>query len=151
MGLYQKWFLRGLRFAPVVGLVAAGWHSRDVLNRYQTDATSQLSMGLTYECAARQSDEQLAARQNPLGNINVRDLCLTGRDFYVSWPEMQAMRAGTLKFETTFRPFDWQGSAVIGIAWSLLAVIVTLGVLFAIAIARWVWGTTAREQAKAGQ
>lgn len=137
-----------MRLAPVVGIVAAGWHSWNVLQRYQMNAASQASMSLTYACAARQSDDLLAARQNPLGNINVRDLCLAGRDFYVSWPEVQAMRAGTLKFETTFRPVDWQGSAVIGAAWTLLAVLVALGVLFVIAIARWVWGASGREQAK---
>lgn len=148
MGLYRKWFLRGLRLALVAGLMGAGWHSWDVLDRYSADAATQSSMKLAYECAARQSDEQLASRQNPVGNINVRDLCLTGRDFYVSWPEMQAMRAGTMKFETTLRPFDWQGSAIIGIAWTLIMALMSLGVLFAITVARWVWGTTARERGR---
>lgn len=140
MGFYRTWFLRGVRLAPVVGLAAAGWHLWSVMDRYQEDVDAQFAMRTAYECAARQSSETLEARQNAYGNINVRDLCLPGRDFIVSWPEVEQVRQGTMTFETTYQPFDWQGAAIMGIAWAALTLLTLLAILSAIAVARWIWG-----------
>lgn len=139
-GFYRLWFRRGLRVALVIGVIAAGWHSWTVLDRYLDDQNALAKSELTYRCAARLSEDVLASRMNEFGNINVRDVCFTDRDFYVAKYELEAVRAGTMKFETAWKPVDWQGALIVGAIWAMSAVLLTLGLLGAIFVGRWVWG-----------
>lgn len=137
---YRTWFLRGLRLAVLVGVAAAGWHAWGVYSRYLDDLTRTAEMQLGYECAARESDEFLRARTNEFGNINIKDICFTGRDFWVSPREISDVRSGSMKFEPSFRPFDLPNSLVVGTLWGLATVLATLACLGTIRLTRWVWG-----------
>ncbi|TIT00219.1 MAG: hypothetical protein E5W72_13190 [Mesorhizobium sp.] len=134
-----SWFKRGLRLSLVVGLAAAAWHAWAVFKRYDNARFEQFQSRLTYECAARQSEDELNRRMNGVGNINVNGLC-SDRDFFVSPYELAQVRKGTMKFETTWKPFDWAGTAIAGILWTVGTILATLAVLGAVGLARWVWG-----------
>ncbi|TJV39137.1 MAG: hypothetical protein E5Y02_26875 [Mesorhizobium sp.] len=140
MGYYKRWLSRGLRAAPVVGIIAAGWHSWDVMQRFQKDSGDTFKQELTYRCAARLPDDYLKSQQNEMGTINVRTACLVDRDFWVSMDEIAKVRAGTLKFEPYYKPYDAYGSLLIGVFWTVLAALATLGCLALTFVAHWVWG-----------
>ncbi|WP_192384064.1 hypothetical protein [Mesorhizobium silamurunense] len=126
--------------APIVGVIAAGWHSWIVLQQWQADRQAQYVEQFNYECAARLPVADLRARMNEFGNINIKDLCLTGRDFFVSEPELERVRAGTMKFETTYHPFDVQGALIIGGFWAVLTALAALALLGVTFLGQWVWG-----------
>ncbi len=66
------WLFRGLRMSLVVGVICAAMHAWTVWARYDDDRLSWIKSQLTDECVARLSDEQMNARRNELGNINVK-------------------------------------------------------------------------------
>lgn len=140
MGGFRLWFGRGVRLSLLVGLTAAGWHVWSVWKRYSDDQEQWFKSQLTYECAARLTEDQLRPYMNEFGNINVKTLCFTDGDFFVAPYELEAVRAGTMKFETSWRPTDWDGAAITGIIWAVGTLLATLSVLCALGIARWVWG-----------
>jgi hypothetical protein len=113
----------------------AGWGQ---LNDADRDKT--LQMRLTYECVARHSDEELGKRLNEYGNINVRDICFTDADFWVAPYEVADVRKGTMKFETSLKPFDGASTLVAGLMWAIGTLLVGAACIGAVALARWVWG-----------
>lgn len=139
-GFYKRWLGRGLRLAPVVGIVAGGWHPWAVFDRYTAAQASWLDTELMYRCAARLSEDVLTSRVNEFGTINVKGLCSGDKDAYVALHELEAVRAGTMEFKTPWDPFDWRGSAIVGALWAVLAIAATALILIIIAIGRWVWG-----------
>src|SRR5262249_18365402 len=124
----------------ILGLVAAGFHAWSVWKRYNDDREAWFKRKLTYECAARLSDNELKPFMNEYGNINVRRLCITNDDFFVSLDELDAVRTGTMKFETGWEPFDWLGTIIMGLLWAIATVLLTVGVLIIVNLGRWVWG-----------
>lgn len=136
----SPWFGRGMRLSVVVGLAGGGWHAWSVWERYQEDLTRSINSELTYRCAARLSEEQLRPHMNAVGNINVRTLCLTRDDFYVSLPELEEVRKDTMKFEPIWKPFDWPGTAIVGAMWTVGTILATIALLGVAATFRWVWG-----------
>jgi hypothetical protein len=136
----SSWFARGLRLSVLVGLAAAGWHAWTVWQRYNDDVDFWIREKLTYECAARLTEEQLRPYMNEFGNVNVKALCFTDRDFFVAPYELEAVRAGTMKFETSWRPTDWPGAAITGIIWAVGTILATVAALSAVAAVKWVWG-----------
>ncbi|BCG73414.1 hypothetical protein MesoLj113a_45720 [Mesorhizobium sp. 113-1-2] len=140
---YRVWFWRGVRIAPVVGVIAAGWYSWTVMDRFQKERVDNVKLSVTYDCVANLSPEVIKQYTNPYGNINVKDLCLTGTDFFVSPDEVARARAGTLKLGTYWEPFDGQGTVITGTIWAVLTILATsvlLGITF---VGRWVWGRSA--------
>jgi hypothetical protein len=135
----SPWLSRGLRLSLVVGLAAAGWHAWVVFKRYDDAQREEYLSRLTYKCVARQGDEELNQRMNEFGTINVNGLC-SDRDFYVAPYELAEVRAGTMNFETAWKPFDWPGTVIVGVLWAVGTILVTVAALSAVGMARWVWG-----------
>lgn len=140
MTLNWHWFARGLRLSLPVGLIAAGWHAWTVFERYSNDRDHWIRIELTYHCAAASSDDVLKAHMNEYGNYNVKSICLTDDDFIVAPYEIEAVRQGTMKFKTSFEPFDWLGTAIAGLLWGLGTIFVTVAAFCVRAVAQWVWG-----------
>lgn len=137
---YRTWLMRGLRLSILIGLIASAWHAWGVYSRYLEDVERWAQVLRAYECAAGKSDEFLTSRPNEFGNINVREFCFTGRDFWVSPKEISEVRSGSMKFETMFRPFELPNTFVVGALWALATMLATLACLVAIRLTRWVWG-----------
>ncbi|MBB6465583.1 hypothetical protein HNQ96_001441 [Aminobacter lissarensis] len=137
---YRNWLFRGLRLAVLVGITAAGWHAWTVFSHHIDGNREMGLMQIGYECAARQSDEFLSTRQNEMGNINIRNFCSTGRDFWVSMQEVADVRAGTMSLETERPAYDLPNTLVVGALWGLATLLATLACLAAIRLTRWVWG-----------
>jgi hypothetical protein len=135
----SPWLRRGLRLSLVVGIVAAAWHAWSVFKRYDDDRAEQFRSRLTYECAARQSEDELNRRMNGVGNINVNGLC-ADRDFFVSPQELAEVRNGTMEYVTMWQPFDWPGTITVGILWAVGTILATVAALSSVGMARWVWG-----------
>lgn len=138
--LASPWLRRGIRLSLLVGFVGAAWHARTVWDRYRDDVDRSIKSEVTYRCAAGLSDDQLRPHMNEFGNINVKTLCITVDDFFVSLDELEQVRDGTLKFEPYWQPFDWPGTVIVGLLWSLATILATIAVLGVAGMARWVWG-----------
>lgn len=136
----SPWITRGLRLSLVAGIGSAAWHSWTVFSRYDDDRRNWAQEQLTYECAARFSDGELNKHMNEMGNINVKGLCLTDRDFWVAPYEIVDVRKGTMKFETSWEPFDGLGTLFAAIFGAVSTILVTVAILCAISLVRWVWG-----------
>ncbi len=136
----SRWMKRGLRLSIVVGFAAAALNAWTVWDRYRVAYDRSIKSELTYQCAARLSEQTLKPYMNEMGNINVRKLCLTDDDFYVSPHELQAVRDGTMEFKPYESPFDWPGSAIVGVLWALATILGTVAILGTIALGKWVWG-----------
>ena len=88
------WLFRGLRMSLVVGVICAAMHAWTVWARYDDDRLSWIKSQLTYECVARLSDEQMNARRNEFGNINVKT------------------SATPTSHSSTWHPMSWRWSAM---------------------------------------
>lgn len=136
----SPWFSRGMRLSVVVGFIAAGWYAWTVWELYSDDLDRSIKSELTYECAARMGEDELAPYTNEFGNINVKTLCVTQDDFFVSPDELEAVRNGTMEFGPIWEPFDWPGTAITGVFWAVLTMLATVAGLGVVSMARWVWG-----------
>ncbi len=139
--VYSLWLARGFRLAIVVGLLTAAWHSWGVFSRYEAEQASWLKTRLLYECAARLKDDDLKARATVFGTVNMKGVCsFDGEDRWVSLSEIADVRNGTMKFETSWKPFDKEGTFVTGVIGMLGTIFATLVVLGAVRLVQWVWG-----------
>lgn len=93
-----------------------------------------------YECAASLKDDDLKMRVNEFGTINVKGVCsFDGEDHWVSLSEIADVRNGSMKFETWRKPFDKEGTFVVGIMGVLGTILATLVVLGGVRLVQWVW------------
>lgn len=141
-GFFSLWIARGLRLSIVVGILTAAWHSWGVFSRYQEEELRWFKIREIYECAARLKDDDLKAMsQSAFHTINMKGVCsFDGEDHWVSLGEIAEVRNGTMKFETFQKPFDRQGTFIVGIIGALTTMLATVAVLAAILLVRWVWG-----------
>ena len=86
------------------------------------------------------TDAQLKPYINELGNINLKSLCLTGEDFFVAPYELDEVRNGTMKFKPIWEPYEWPGTAIVGLLWMIGTILATTAALAAVGLVRWVWG-----------
>lgn len=141
----SPWLGRGARLSLLVGLLAAAWDAWGWFDLYQQEQKRWFKTELMYKCAAALSPEILAPHITEFGTINVRSFCFTDDDAFVSLKELDEVRAGTMKFETSWKPFYWQNTAVVGLLWAFGTLFATLLALTAIAATRWVWGKSASD------
>ena len=142
---YRKWAFRGLRLALFVGVLFAG---HDAITRYLTwsemEARNLESMR-GYSCAALLSDQDLIAKQNEFGTINVRSFQCANRDFFVSMSEIREVRAGTMDFSNSFPTFDLVSTFSAGLVGAVMVALIVAAALVCVWVLRWIWGSRAAE------
>lgn len=142
---YRKWAFRGLRLALFMGVLFAGY---DAITRYLTwtemEARNLESMR-GYSCAALLSDQDLIAKQNEFGTINVRSFQCATRDFFVSMSEIREVRAGTMDFSNSFPSFDLASTFSAGLVGAVMVALIVAAALVCVWVFRWIWGSRAAE------
>lgn len=141
--VYRRWLFRCIRFSLVVGVLAAALNAWMVFATFTKDRDRAAELQRGYECASKKPDQLLKERSDGFGNINIRELLCSDRDFIVSMPELVAVRSGQLEFKPTSSPTNPLRMMMMGIIAMLATMLVTGGLLVISVTVNWVWGTRA--------
>lgn len=143
---YKRWFWRGFRASLIIGLLASMWAAWKGFETYISDVNQVTKREIGYNCAARQSDNDLLPLVNEFGTINVKVFGCSDRDFFVSMHEVKDVQSRKMKFETSYSPFYPIDIFAKGVFGFLISIFFTSLTLITVATVRWAWGSDANAE-----